>query len=120
MEFLDIFNKDKDEEVELKPGERGGYGGFSRGPAEEGSSEDEGGEEEVSRNEGKEARLFPGLGKKEEKGSVDRTTTGTEKKAIKRVENKMDKILKQNKMILEKLEGLDSKSSKSSDENTVW
>ena len=120
MEFLDIFNKDDDDEVELKPGERGGYGGFSTGPAKSGrSKEDSNKNEEPSRNGKKEARLFPGLGKTEGNESK-RSVSDSRKKTMKRLENKMDKILKQNKMIMEKMEGLDSKSSKSSEDNTVW
>ena len=120
MEFLDIFNKDDDDEVELKPGERGGYGGFSTGPAESGSSKNkEKKAEKVSRDGKKEARLFPGLGKTDEDDS-GKSVSDSRKKTMKRLESKLDKMLKQNKMILEKLEGLDSKSSKSSDDNTVW
>ncbi len=113
MEFLDIFNKDKDEEVELKPGKQN-YEGYS-GPGVSDEESESVSTDDKNTDRGEEASLFPGL-----QGSNDKKDSGVKKnrksKDLKRIEGKLDKILKQNKMILEKLE----KDSGSSEENTVW
>ena len=109
MDFLDVFKKDDEEEVELKPGESQSYSYSGPGVNQDNSS-DEGSTSKSS----EEASLFPGLQGGSDK---DKSSSGSRKKSdINRIENKLDKILKQNKMILEKLENDDS----SSGGNEVW
>ncbi len=112
MEFLDLFNKDNDEEVELKPGENHGQQSYSGpGTTDSNIKNDEG----SSKRERKEASLFPTLEKSPDKKTKD-ISKSHDSKQMKRIEGKLDKMLKQNKMILEKLEKMDDGSSN----DTVW
>lgn len=124
MEFLDIFKKDKNEEVELKPGQEG-YRGYSHGPASGSNKDVSGSGDGQEDSSSEETRLLPGLGDDKDKSNSNTNKRksrefSSDKKALKRIESKLDKMLKQNKMIMEKLEGLDAKGSKSSDDKTVW
>ncbi len=111
MEFLDLFNKDNDEEVELKPGVNHGQQSYS-GP---GTTDNNIKDDEGSKRERKEASLFPTLEKSQDKKTKGRSKS-LDSKQMKRIEGKLDKMLKQNKMILEKLEKMDGGSSN----DTVW
>ncbi len=147
MEFLDIFKKNKDEEVELKPGKEQGYQGFS-GPAgsKKGSLKPK---KDKKKSSGKkrrnEATLFPGLiengseknseknvskdsdgfkmgsmGSNNDRIPVGSETTDSKDKRMKRIEGKLDKLLKQNKIIIEKLEKNGGGSKTGSSESSIW